>query len=87
MDLKAQGSWTRKANFIGGPRTRAVKFSIANQIYYGTGNVVGGNAESSDFYKYDISTDSWTQVASLLYWNQRLCRNGLVVRKCFRRFL
>ncbi|MBK6447167.1 MAG: hypothetical protein IPF81_18275 [Bacteroidetes bacterium] len=49
MDLKAQGSWTRKANFIGGPRTRAVKFSIANQIYYGTGNVVGGNAESSDF--------------------------------------
>ncbi|MBK9543277.1 MAG: T9SS type A sorting domain-containing protein [Bacteroidetes bacterium] len=65
MDLKAQGSWTRKANFIGGPRTRAVKFSIANQIYYGTGNVVGGNAESSDFYKYDISTDSWTQVASL----------------------
>ncbi len=63
--VSAQGTWTRKADFIGAARFRAVRFTINDQIYYGTGNVISGSPESADFYKYDIASDTWIQVANL----------------------
>jgi len=57
--------WTRKANFGGISRAGAVGFSIGNKGYIGTGDddtVVC--CYTTDFWEYDPSTDSWTQIAN-----------------------
>lgn len=52
--------WTKKANFPGGDRDKAVGFSIGEKGYVGLG--AGHNLEVySDFWEYDPSKDSWTK--------------------------
>ncbi len=51
-------SWTQKANFGGGFRTRATGFSTGNKGYVGLGvNSTGTNF--SDFWEYDAVADTW----------------------------
>ncbi|HOY30571.1 MAG TPA: kelch repeat-containing protein [Bacteroidales bacterium] len=56
--------WTQKADLPGSPRLSAVGFSIGNKGYIGT----GFNPDSTvlfykDFWEYNPSTDTWTQMA------------------------
>ncbi|MBL7949991.1 MAG: T9SS type A sorting domain-containing protein [Bacteroidia bacterium] len=61
--LKANGLWTRKNDFPGNARDRAISFSIADRGYYGCGNHWGGSPETADMWKYDPFADSWIQIA------------------------
>lgn len=57
--------WFEKANFGGEARHRASSFSIGNYGYIGLGHINSGiDVEYEDFWKYDPSTDSWTQIAN-----------------------
>jgi N-acetylneuraminic acid mutarotase len=69
-------SWTRKADFAGLQRDRAVGFSIASKGYIGTGYQFDGVSPSSlgDFWEYNPATDSWIQKASF----QELARANAV---------
>jgi N-acetylneuraminic acid mutarotase len=53
-------TWTKKANFIGSPRYEAVAFGLGDFGYVGTG--FDGSNALKDFYKYDPSSDSWSDV-------------------------
>lgn len=55
----AFGIWTQKANVGGGLREGGFGFSIGNYGYIG-----GGNG-SLDFWRYDPSTNSWTQESNV----------------------
>ena len=50
-------AWARRADFAGGPRARAVGFSIGNKGYVGIG------LGEQDFWEYDPQTDMWAQRA------------------------
>jgi hypothetical protein len=69
MDLRLRVQWTRKAFIEAKNACSKILFHCESNILWHR-NVVGGNAESSDFYKYDISTDSRHR------WHhfQRACR-------------
>lgn len=56
--------WTQKADFAGGRRTQAVSFVIDDIAYVGTGyNVVNNTGiYYNDMYKYDPTTNTWTQL-------------------------
>ena len=57
--------WFEKSNFGGEARHRATSFSIGNHGYIGLGHinsVIG--VEYEDFWKYDPSSDTWTQIAN-----------------------
>lgn len=57
--------WFEKSNFGGEARHRASSFSIGNHGYIGLGHinsVIG--VEYEDFWKYDPSSDTWTQIAN-----------------------
>ncbi|MBK8872823.1 MAG: T9SS type A sorting domain-containing protein [Bacteroidia bacterium] len=58
--------WSQKANFGGIGRTEICSFVLCNNGYVGTGTTRIGNFNEarSDFWKYDATTDTWTQVAS-----------------------
>lgn len=58
-------SWTRKADFGGDVRDRAVGFSIYSKGYIGTGYHNDGTKSISynDFWEYDPVNNSWTQKA------------------------
>jgi len=57
--------WFEKSNFGGEARHRASSFSIGNYGYIGLGHINSGiDVEYEDFWKYDPSTDSWTQIAN-----------------------
>ena len=61
----ATDSWSQKANFPGVIRQAPVNFAIGNYGYVGMGAVgdgMGGFYYQSDFYKYDPTSDSWTQL-------------------------
>jgi N-acetylneuraminic acid mutarotase len=67
----ADNSWTQKADFAHDgistddkSRYGAIAFTLGNYGYVGTGK---GNDDNNmrDFYKYDPSNDSWTQIASM----------------------
>ena len=62
--ISLQGSFVKKADFIGTSRSRAISFAINNKGYYGTGNYAN-NPESSEMYCYNPSTNKWSQIASL----------------------
>lgn len=65
------GTWTKKADFIGAPRKNAVAFAIGDQGYVGTGDniPVSENMEApggissgeifNDFYRYDPFNNKW----------------------------
>lgn len=57
------GEWHPVADFGGSARYLAVAFSIGNKGFVGTG--IDAVDESSNFYSYDPSNDSWTAVAGL----------------------
>jgi N-acetylneuraminic acid mutarotase len=56
--------WVKLNDFIGGKRDRAVAFSINGYGYVGTGTDTA-EVVRSDFWRYDPSSDSWTQIAPI----------------------
>lgn len=60
----AQGTWTQKADFGGGARSKAAGFSMGNKGYIGTG-YVNGSGDSKDFWEYDVTTNLWIQKANV----------------------
>ncbi len=61
---QATNVWTQKTSFGGISRWYATGFSIANKGYIGLGCSVSGNLPyNQDFWEYNPSTDTWTQVA------------------------
>jgi len=63
----AQGTWTRKADFPGVTRHGVVAFTQETSVYVGTGGHLPSGIPYGlqDFWKWNQSTDTWTQVASL----------------------
>lgn len=66
-------NWTKRASFPSNGRTRASVFVIDNVAYVGLGYKGGASSqvnvfpiynEVSDFWKYNPSTDTWSQIAS-----------------------
>lgn len=57
-------TWTLKAN-IPNAKWAAVTFTIGNFAYMGTGfdSTSGASGASKDFWKYDPSIDTWTQIS------------------------
>lgn len=65
----ATDTWAQIADFPGGVRRNAVAFTIADFAYVGTGidsadATVLGAQTLSDFWKFDPSGNTWTQIAS-----------------------
>jgi hypothetical protein len=58
------GTWIKKANFPGVPRSNAASFSINNIGYVATGADMN-STPLSDMYAYDPVADSWTKKANL----------------------
>lgn len=56
-------TWTSLTNFPGIDRRNPVAFVLNNEIYVGGGQPEGG-ALGNDFYKYDVSLDSWAPIAN-----------------------
>lgn len=61
---QTQNFWTKKADFTGLKRERAVAFAIGDFGYLGTG-VDTAERVLDDFWKYDPALDTWTQIADL----------------------
>lgn len=62
----ATNAWTQKADYAGGICYHAVGFSHNGIGYVGTGRISpSGNTLVSTFFKYDPSTNNWTQTNSL----------------------
>jgi len=62
----AQGAWMQKSDFEGLARRGAVNFVIDNNAYIGTGLRAGLSVIScDDFWKYDPTSDTWEQIASI----------------------
>lgn len=61
---QGQNSWTKKANFGGLKRERAVSFSIGSYGYVATGEDTV-NVTHNDLWRYDPELDVWTQMADL----------------------
>jgi N-acetylneuraminic acid mutarotase len=61
---QTENYWTKKADFTGLKRERAVAFSIGDFGYLGTG-VDTAETVLNDFWKYDPTTDVWSQVADI----------------------
>lgn len=59
-----EGNWVKVSTLDGNARSFAVAFTIGNFGYVGTG-LDGNNKLLSDFWKYDPTNNSWTQVASM----------------------
>ena len=55
--------WTNIADFPGTERDEAVSFSLNGMGYVGVG--IKFPDHFTDFYRYDPSANTWTQVASL----------------------
>lgn len=59
------GPWFQKADFGGSARHRASSFSVGNMGYMGLGHInAAGAVDYEDFWKYDPSSNSWTQIAN-----------------------
>lgn len=63
--LAASGSWTSIANFPGQPRSNAIGFAIGGTGYIGSGLANDGATALADFYAYNPTTGSWTQIDSI----------------------
>lgn len=62
---QTQNYWTKKSDFTGLKRERAVSFSINGKGYVATG-VDTTDLVQNDLWEYDPTTDSWTQMADIL---------------------
>jgi len=58
------GNWVTLSQLNGPARSEAVGFTIGNFGYLGTG-WDGLNRRMSDFWKYDVVNNDWTQITSL----------------------
>lgn len=60
-------SWTQKANFPGGKRLDidGGHFAIGNYGYIGTGCYPNSISSFNDFWEYNPSNDTWSQIPSL----------------------
>ncbi|HSZ32453.1 MAG TPA: hypothetical protein VK772_04035 [Puia sp.] len=72
------GNWVKRSDLNGTGRSEAVGFTIGNFSYLGTG-WDGVSKRFGDFWKYDPSTDSWTQVAGLPQGAERSSAVGFSV--------
>ncbi len=61
---QTENFWTKKNDFTGLKRERAVSFVINDKAYVGTG-VDTAEMVFNDFWEYEPATDTWSQVASL----------------------
>ena len=61
---QTENYWTKKSDFAGLKRERAVAFSIGDFGYVGTG-VDTAEVVHNDLWRYDPILDSWTQMANL----------------------
>ncbi len=61
---QTENYWTKKSDFTGLKRERAVGFSIGDFGYVGTG-VDTAEIVHNDLWKYDPLLDTWTQMANL----------------------
>jgi N-acetylneuraminic acid mutarotase len=61
----AFGGWTIKAPFPGSGRSNAVGFGIGQYGYLGGGTTDAANTPLSDFYRYDPSSNTWSQIDSI----------------------
>lgn len=61
---QTENFWTKKEDFGGLKRERAVSFAIGDFAYVGTG-VDTAEVVLKDFWKYDPALDAWTQIATL----------------------
>ena len=62
-----QNPWTQKAPFGGGPRAATVGFSIGHYGFIGCGTSIpiwNYAGATNDFWKWDVYTDTWTQIAN-----------------------
>ena len=64
LNAQTMNFWTKKSDFTGLKRTRAVSFTVDDYAYVGTG-VDTAEQVQNDFWKYDPILDTWTQVANL----------------------
>ncbi|MFT5779460.1 MAG: N-acetylneuraminic acid mutarotase [Crocinitomicaceae bacterium] len=64
MFAQTENYWTKKADFGGLKRERAVAFTVGNEAFVGTG-IDTMEVVLDDFWKYDVTLDAWTQVASI----------------------
>lgn len=61
---QTENFWTKKNDFGGLKRERAVAFTVGEFAYLGTG-VDTAEMVLNDFWKYNPTTDTWAQVADL----------------------
>ena len=64
ISAQTQNFWTKKADFAGLKRERAVAFTIANKGYIATG-VDTAALTKKDLWEYDPGLNTWTQKADL----------------------
>ncbi len=58
-------SWSQKADYLGGDCYHATGFTMNNIAYVGTGRTsTSGSTLVQNFYKYDVSTNAWTEITS-----------------------
>ena len=65
LPVSYKSNWTRKNDFPGPARIKAVVFSVSGKGYFGTGYDPGGNTHFNDFWEYDQATDSWALISDL----------------------
>lgn len=65
----AQPTWSQLANFPGIERDDGIAFVINNKAYIGSG--LREWALTGDFHCFDLTTETWTAVASLPMWEER----------------
>ena len=59
------GTWSRSADFGGPARSNAVAFTIGGLAYVGTGVANDGFTPLADFWSYNPTSNSWTQIDSI----------------------
>ena len=60
----ASNSWSQKADYLGGDCYHATGFTIGDFGYVGTGRIsVSGSTLVKSFFKYDPTTNSWSNIA------------------------
>lgn len=62
-EITTVGNWVKRSAFDGNGRAGAVSFVIGDTAYVGTG--FDGTIRYSDFWKYNVNSGSWTQIAAM----------------------
>src|SRR5664279_1926871 len=57
----AADAWTKKSDFPGGARSKAIGINIGNKVYVGLGQ--NSASTQNDFWCYDPATDAWNKKA------------------------